>query len=202
MVDILTAFSRDGGTGRRTGFKIPRWQQRASSILAPGTNKLFINGAIIYMIEHKVINEELHQITIRPNPSMPWPQLKKIYTIFACFILIIAIILSSINLYLAIPFYGVEVIFLGYALYISSLRSTYYEEVKISQFDINVSFIERKKKLEFKYVRQWTSFQYEAGTITQPLKIFIGSGKKKIYIGQKVNEDDRKKLAKIFKTIS
>jgi len=154
------------------------------------------------MIEHKVINEELHQITIRPNPSMPWPQLKKIYTIFACFILIIAIILSSINLYLAIPFYGVEVIFLGYALYISSLRSTYYEEVKISQFDINVSFIERKKKLEFKYVRQWTSFQYEAGTITQPLKIFIGSGKKKIYIGQKVNEDDRKKLVKIFKTIS
>jgi len=36
----------------------------------------------------------------------------------------------------------------------------------------------------------------------QPSKIFIGSGDKKIYIGQKVNEDDRKKLAELFKTIS
>ena len=153
------------------------------------------------MIEHKLINEELHQIIIRPNPSMPWAQLKKIYTIFACFVLIIAIILSTINLYLAIPFYGVEVIFLGYALYISSLRSTYYEEVKISQFDIDVSFIERKKKLEFKYTKEWTNFQYETETRTQPSKIFIGSGKKKIYIGQKVNEDDRKILVELFKTI-
>lgn len=153
------------------------------------------------MIEHKHLGEESHQVLIKPNPSMPWAQLKMIYTIFACFILIIAIVLSTINLYLAIPFYGVEVIFLGYALYISSLRSTYYEDVKINQFDIDVAFIERKKKLEFKYVRQWTSFQYEAETRTQPSKIFIGSGKKKIYIGQKVNEDDRKILVKLFKTI-
>jgi uncharacterized membrane protein len=153
------------------------------------------------MIEHKLISEDSHQILIRPNPSMPWPQLKKIYLIFACFILIIAIILSTINLYLAIPFYGVEVIFLGYALYTSSLRSTYYEEVKISQFDIDVAFIERKKKLEFKYTKQWTKFQYISETRTQPSKIFIGTGDKRIYIGQKINEDDRKKLAELFKTI-
>ena len=111
------------------------------------------------MIEHKNLGEESHQILIQPNPSMPWAQLKMIYTIFACLILIIATVLSTINLYLAIPFYGVEVIFLGYALYISSLRSTYYEEVKINQFDIDVAFIERKKKLEFKYTKQWTNFQ-------------------------------------------
>ena len=153
------------------------------------------------MIEHKLIGEDSHQILIRPNPSMPWSQLKKIYSIFACFILIIAIVLSTINLYLAIPFYGVEVFFLGYALYITSLRSTYYEEVKINQFDIDVIFIERKKKLEFKYTKEWTNFQYIGETRMEPSKIFIGSGDKKIYIGQKVNEDDRKILAKLFKTI-
>jgi len=59
-----------------------------------------------------------------------------------------------------------------------------------------------KKKLEFKYTRQWTNFQYINETRTQPSKIFIGSGDKKIYIGQKVNEDDRKKLTELFKTIS
>ena len=153
------------------------------------------------MIEHKHLGGESHQILIKPNPSMPWKQLKMIYTIFVCFILIIAIILSTINLYLAIPFYGVEVFFLGYALYITSLRSTYYEEVKINQFDIDVIFIERKKKLEFKYTKEWTNFQYIGETTMEPSKIFIGSGDKKIYIGQKVNEDDRKILAKLFKTI-
>ncbi|MCD6025917.1 MAG: hypothetical protein K0R08_436 [Solimicrobium sp.] len=30
---------RDGGIGRRTGLKIPRWKQRAGSIPAPGTTK-------------------------------------------------------------------------------------------------------------------------------------------------------------------
>ncbi len=30
-------YSRDGGTGRRAGFKIRFWKQSASSILAPGT---------------------------------------------------------------------------------------------------------------------------------------------------------------------
>ena len=42
------------------------------------------------MIEHKHLGEESHQILIRPNPSMPWAQLKMIYTIFACFILSLA----------------------------------------------------------------------------------------------------------------
>ena len=32
--------SRDGGIGRRTGLKIPRWQQRGGSIPPPGTNKI------------------------------------------------------------------------------------------------------------------------------------------------------------------
>ena len=36
---------RDGGIGRRTGLKIPRWKQRAGSIPAPGTN------------EHKALNK-------------------------------------------------------------------------------------------------------------------------------------------------
>ena len=35
------SISRDGGIGRRTGLKIPRWRQRAGSIPAPGTKYVF-----------------------------------------------------------------------------------------------------------------------------------------------------------------
>ena len=43
MIEVVNyTSSRDGGTGRRTGLKIQRWQQRAGSIPAPGTNlKMF-----------------------------------------------------------------------------------------------------------------------------------------------------------------
>ena len=77
------------------------------------------------MIEHKLLSADEHNLIIRPNPAMSWKLIKKIYIAFATFILVIAIVLSMINLYLAIPFYGVEVIFLGYALYITALKSSY-----------------------------------------------------------------------------
>ncbi|GEM_PF-3991402 len=35
------SISRDGGIGRRTGLKIPRWRQRGGSIPPPGTTMLF-----------------------------------------------------------------------------------------------------------------------------------------------------------------
>ena len=74
------------------------------------------------MIEHKKLSNNDLEVIVRPNPAMPWKIIKRIYLAFALFILVIAIVLSMFNLYLAIPFYGVEVLFLGYALYISALK--------------------------------------------------------------------------------
>ena len=55
-----------------------------------------------------------------------------------CGILIVALILSSFNIYLAIPFYGVEVLFLGYALYITALKSSYFERGTVDKYEIKV----------------------------------------------------------------
>ncbi len=153
------------------------------------------------MIEYKLLSQESHLVIISPNPSMPWNQIKKIFSIYVFFILIIAIILTTINLYLAIPFYGIEVALLGYALYITSLKSTYYEEINIDQHEITVTFVNRRKKIIFNYVRQWTRFSYKNSIHNQPSGISIGAGNKKIHIGQNVNEKDRRKLVKILRTI-
>ena len=74
------------------------------------------------MIEHKLIKPETHEIIVRPNPAMSWSLIKKIYLCFVILILIIAIVLSYINLYLAIPFYGVETIFLRLCLIYNSFE--------------------------------------------------------------------------------
>ena len=132
---------------------------------------------------------------------MPWRQLKRIFYIFAIFILIIAIILTYINLYLAIPFYGVELIVLGYALYITALKSSYYEELIISDDEIIYSDIRRKKINKKKFVREWTFFGYKKQTRTQPSEISIYEKGKKIIVGQRINESDRKKLFGLLKSL-
>ena len=152
------------------------------------------------MIEHNLLSPDEHQFIIRPNPAMPWKLIKKIYFIFAIFILIIAVILSMINLYLAIPFYGVEVIFLGYALYITALKSSYYEEVKINDLNITVSYINRKNVKKYNFVRQWAQFKFKPATNLNHSEISIANKGKIIFIGRRVNEVERKKLFNLLKT--
>ena len=152
------------------------------------------------MIEHKLLSADEHNLIIRPNPAMSWKLIKKIYIAFATFILVIAIVLSMINLYLAIPFYGVEVIFLGYALYITALKSSYYEEVKINKFNIKISFVNRKIVKDYNFVRQWAEFKFKPATNLKPSQISISKKGKILLIAERVNEADRKKLFNLLKT--
>ena len=152
------------------------------------------------MIEHKLLKSDKHHIIIRPNPAMPWKLIKKIYITFAIFILIIAVGLSMINLYLAIPFYGVEVIFLGYALYITALKSSYYEEVKIDEFNITVSYVNRKNVKKYNFVRQWAEFKFKPATNLHHSEISIANKGKIFFIGRRINEVERKKLFNLLKT--
>jgi uncharacterized membrane protein len=154
------------------------------------------------MIEHKKLSNNDLEVIVRPNPAMPWKIIKRIYLAFALFILVIAIVLSMFNLYLAIPFYGVEVLFLGYALYISALKSSHYEKILIGEHEIKISFVNGKKIKQFKYVKAWSSFSFTAPTRTQPSEISIANQGKKILVGQRINELDRKALFNLLKTFS
>ena len=151
------------------------------------------------MIEHKLIKSETHEIIVRPNPAMSWSLIKKIYICFVILILIIAIVLSYINLYLAIPFYGVETIFLGYALYITALKSTFYERIIIGPTEIEISFVQGKKISNLKFVKEWSKFYFNPPTNLKHSEIYISRSGRKTYIGTKVNEENRKKLFKLLK---
>jgi uncharacterized membrane protein len=152
------------------------------------------------MIEHKLLSADEHNFIIRPNPAMSWKLIKKIYIAFALFVLVIAVILSMINVYLAIPFYGIEVVFLGYALYITALKSSYYEEVKINKLNITISFVNRKNVKNYDFVRQWAEFKFKPATNLKPSEISISKKGKILVIAERVNEADRKKLFNLIKT--
>jgi uncharacterized membrane protein len=154
------------------------------------------------MIENKFDKQkDTQSIIIRPNPAMPWDIIKKVYFYFGCFILLIVIALTYVNLYLAIPFYGIEFLILGYALYITALKSTFYEEILISPHNIKVRFVMRKKIKEYELVRNWTNFQYEPPTRLKHSSFYFIKDGKKIFLGQRVTDEEREKLKNLIKTI-
>ena len=105
------------------------------------------------------------------------------------------------NLYLAIPFYGVEVLFLGYALYITALKSGHYEKLLIDEHEIIISFVKGKQISKFDFTKEWSTFKFKNATKLQPSEISISKSGNKIFIGEKINEEDRKALFKLLKTL-
>ncbi len=70
---------RDGGIGRRTGLKIPRWKQRAGSIPAPGTKSIVnVNKAFKPNCNKKRSLKTsifYHKISASPQPISATPVL-------------------------------------------------------------------------------------------------------------------------------
>ncbi|MEK9771560.1 MAG: DUF2244 domain-containing protein [Nitrosomonadales bacterium] len=152
------------------------------------------------MIE-KNINKKNNsgKIVIRPNPAMPWKTIKKVYFYFGIYILLIAIFLTYINLYLAVPFYGVEFVLFGYALYISAYKSTFFEEIIFKDRNIIIRYVNRKNIKEYSLVREWTNFQYKQPTRTQPSELYFMYKGIKILIGQRVTDQEREILKNLLK---
>ena len=141
----------------------------------------------------------LDEFIVRPNPSMPWKLIKKIYFFFFIFILIISSILCYFGLYLAIPFYGIEVLLLGYALYLTCLKSTFYQIIRISSRLIEIKTIQGKKIIKEEFNRDWSKFRLVTTYFNRPSFIVISSQGKNTRVGDFLCESERLEL---FKKIS
>ncbi|MSQ80278.1 MAG: DUF2244 domain-containing protein [Candidatus Methylopumilus sp.] len=152
------------------------------------------------MIQIKKLKKgTLNECIIRPNPSMPWKIIKKIYLVFFIFIFIIASILCYFRLYLAIPFYGVEILLLGYALYISCLKSTYYQIIRITPHIIEIKTIQGIKINNAEFNRDWAKFKLVNTYFNRPSYIVISADGKETHVGDFLSENERLDL---FKKIS
>jgi len=152
------------------------------------------------MIQVKKLRKgTLSEFVLRPNPSMPWRIIKKIYFFFFIFILVISSILWYLGLYLAIPFYGIEIFLLGYALYLTCLKSRFYQVIKISARLIEIKTVQGKKIFNEEFNRDWSKFRLVTTYFNRPSFIVISSRGKNTHIGDFLCESERLEL---FKKIS
>lgn len=149
------------------------------------------------MIQIKKTNKgTLNEFILRPNPSMPWRVIKTIYLFFFIFILIISSILFHFGLYLAIPFYGIEIFLLGYALYFTCLKSTFYQIIRISSRLIEVKTIQGKKIIKEEFNRDWSKFRLVTTYFNRPSYIVISAQGKNTRVGDFLCESERLELFK------
>jgi uncharacterized membrane protein len=155
------------------------------------------------MVQTKKLKKgTLNEFTLRPNPSMPWKLIKKIYLFFFTFIFIISLILNYVGLYLVIPFYGIEVLLLGFALYFTCLKSTFYQIIRISSRLIEIKTIQGKKIIKEEFNRDWSKFRLVTTYFNRPSYIVISAKGKNTHIGDFLCESERLELFKKISSLS
>ena len=144
------------------------------------------------MVEHRKLKKgALDEFIIRPNPSLAWKTIKKIYVVLSIVILFVAGLLTYINAYLALPFYGLEFGLLSYALYKTCYQSTFVQILRFSNRKIEIENIQGKKKNIMEFNRDWSKFRLIKGYFNQPIHIAIRSHGKDTQIAHFISEEER-----------
>lgn len=144
------------------------------------------------MIDYKVSKSRLvHTFILKPNPSIPWKIIKKIYLGFIAFITIINIFIYLLGVRFALPFYFIETLILGYALYISCLKSTYMQIIRISMLDIEFHNVKGKKKNLVSFNRVWAKFEFSKPTKNAKSQVSISQSGKPVIVGDFLNEEEK-----------
>lgn len=99
-----------------------------------------------------ILREELekeadYQLILRPNCSMKWALVVRLYAAFCCFSVLIAGGFAYFGYWMVLPFSGLEMVLLGVGLYVTC-KKTYRQEVVIFKKDQIIIEKGLKKVLE------------------------------------------------------
>ena len=134
---------------------------------------------------------------VMPNKAMPWHQLIWVYSVMASFTIGIALGFFSQGLTLVLPFAGLEVLALGFALYISAWRGGVKEVISITEDKIRIEIGHDSPEQRHELKRAWAQVVLQRPWNNwYPSRLFIRSHGRQVEIGRFLNESERQGLAK------
>lgn len=133
---------------------------------------------------------------IRPNQSLSWRGVLRIYMVIAFCVLGVAIAFALHGFWPVLPFAGLELIALSTAFYLCLNRSQVREVVHVGT-DIVAVEKGRYKPLErWECPRAWARVLLERSPITwYPSRLVIAFQGRQVEIGRFLNETERRALA-------
>lgn len=133
---------------------------------------------------------------IMPNQAMPWRHLVRWYLLISIITLSIASYFFVQGLTLILPFSGLEILTLGYALYASAWKSTEKQVITISPDLVEVENGYHSPGGSNKFPRAWTRVVLQPPRHPwYPSRLLIRSHGLQVEVGAFLNEQERQGLA-------
>lgn len=141
--------------------------------------------------------DNLQRCVICPNRAMSWSGLVVFFMTISAITLGIGVSFFVNGFPLVLPFSGIELMLLGYALYITSWRATITEVIIINGNTVAVETGHKKREKSYQFKRLWTKVSLEKPAYDwHPSRLLIQSQGKQLEIGGFLNEEERRGLAR------
>ena len=144
----------------------------------------------------KSASPEAWRFVLFPNCSMSWRELVLFY-VFTCFVLLaIGIFFTLQGMWLVLPFSGLEMLALGYALYLTS-RKVYRREVitldrRRTRVEKGVQQVSECWEFETSWVRL---VDERTGTRGERRRLALGSHGNYVEVGDFLDKSEKERLA-------
>ena len=137
---------------------------------------------------------------VTPNPAMGWDTQIALYVLISTVVLTIGILFFLIGFPLILPFSGLEILLLGYALYATTRQSQRQEVITIRDDLVVVEKGRKTPERSYEFNRQWVKVALvKSPTVSHPSRLMFQASGKQLEIGGFLNEEERKGLAKQLK---
>ena len=129
---------------------------------------------------------------IQPNPPLAWSALLRIFAAMAVFILGIGITCALAGLPLVLPFSGLEILVLGVALYLSSVRGSVREVIRIMDTAVVYEAGRAAPVVTRRFQRHWARVVLEqARGDWYPSRLLLRSHGRQVEVGKFLEEQER-----------
>ena len=136
---------------------------------------------------------------IQPNPPMGWRILCISFAVISVFILAFGIFFYTRGLTLILPFAGIDVLVLGYALYVTAKNAKVREVVRIQPSSVVVERGHWRPETIVEFERAWCKLDLiKSANDWYPSQLIFRSGGNQLEIGKFLIEEERQDLARLL----
>jgi len=142
------------------------------------------------------------RFVLRPNCSASWAEIKVFLAVISTVCLGVAGAFAWVGLWPILPFAGLEIALLAYALCWTSTRARETEVVDISEQQVAVEKGHSEVEASWRFERSWTQVSLvEASVRNYPTRLFIGSHGQRVQLGLFLGEHERQRLARDLRSV-
>lgn len=142
------------------------------------------------------------RFVLQPNRSASWRGVVVFYSATCAFVLTVALFFTVQGLYFVLPFAGVELLALGVALYITSLRLYRREVITVDKESVVVEKGRRHLEKSWTFQRLWARVKLKPACQSPQREILtVGSHGLEVEVGNFLSNGEKAQLARQLRRV-